>query len=496
MTTSIKNLTPRKAWAPIPHKQWGKDEAAHLLRRAGFSATPDRVNAIHEQGLQATLAQWFTQPSAMPMPKQTAEAEETYARMNALIRNSDDEEEKREMRRLQRMAQNDSYDDYAVRWLDIASRSNFSPQEKYVMFLQDIFVVARAKERHTNRLFEHQNLLRMQGMGEYPTLAKAVSRSPAMIYYLDLHRSRKASPNENFARELFELFTLGEGNYTEQDIKEAARAFTGYRIKENAFFMAKRDHDDSPKSIFGETGNFSGDDVIDLVYRQPEAQSFVPREMVLFYLTDRNLPDDFYRELGRLWHAHNYDMAYLLQKFFSSRAFYAPEFRGNLIKSPTQYYIGLCQDMNLDVCPLPGMVLNQLNAMGQPFYNPPNVRGWVGGRHWINATTLSARRSLAKRLFSPIDESELNADDVLRLSAAREAGRGRFQVTEDRLRTIAAENPEYIVHHFCKFFLPVWPTQSYRDQLVRHLQKPNQKKELLVKEVLLAILQSPQYQLC
>jgi len=336
----------------------------------------------------------------------------------------------------------------------------------------------------------------MSGMRAYPALAKGVSRSPAMIYYLDLQRSNKQSPNENFARELFELFTLGEGNYSEKDIKQAARAFTGYRVKEQAFFFAKHQHDDGEKTVFGQTGNYSGDDVIDLVYRQPAAQSFVPREVIRFYLTEQDLPEPFLRELGRYWQAHDFDMAYLLRKFFSSRAFYAPEYRGNMIKSPTQYYLGLCQDMNLDVCPIPSLVLNQLKAMGQPFYSPPNVRGWVGGRHWINSTTLSARRRLAQRIFDPLDEDKLNADDALRLRAARDAGRGEFLVSEERLKTIAAENPDYIVNHFCKYFLPVEPTKSYRDQLVNHIKQGKRQKEKLVKEVLLVILQSPQYQLC
>ncbi|MEM9227094.1 MAG: DUF1800 family protein, partial [Verrucomicrobiota bacterium] len=319
---------------------------------------------------------------------------------------------------------------------------------------------------------------------------------PAMIRYLNLDRSSKKAPNENFARELFELFTLGEGNYSEADIKEAARAFTGYRLGQGEFRFAPYNHDNGLKSVFGQTGHFSGDQVIDIVFQQRAAESFIPRELVRFYLTEESLPEPFVRDLGRAWKKKSYDMAYLLKKFFGSKLFYAPEFRANMIKSPVQYYIGLCQDLKLDVAPFPGQVLGSLRSMGQEFSNPPNVRGWVGGKQWINATTLAARRQLAKRLFSPINEKSLNADDYVELEAARAAGRAEFVITDERLANIANKDPEFIVNHFCSYFLAEPPTSVFREKLVQFLKTSKKSSTDRVETVLLVILQSPQYQLC
>ena len=480
---------------PLPANQFGQTEAQHLLRRAGFSATPDTVKQVLGDGLDATLKRWFSKPVAMPVPDETEELVEEAVEMQAMIRRTDDQKKKNMMRRQLREQNKEAYQEYGIRWLQFAGEPRLSVQEKYVMFLQDIFVVGRDAVRGTGYLFKHQNLLRRDGFGSYRDLAKAVSRSPAMIRYLNLDKSYKKAPNENFARELFELFTLGEGNYTEQDIKEAARAFTGYRLGATDFRFAPGQHDGGVKTVFGETGRFDGDDVIDIVYRQPAAHEFVPRELVRFYLTEEPLPGAYTRDLGRAWRMRSFNMSYLLKKFFGSQLFYAPECRGNMIKSPVHYYLGLCQDLNLDVAPFPGPVLGSLRSMGQEFYNPPNVRGWVGGKHWINATTLAARRHLAKRLFDPINEDKLNADDYVELEAARAAGRAEFVVSRERLKTIAREDPDFIVDHFCSYFLPRSPNKDMRAKLVNHLKVPPGEKQHHVKDVILVLLQSPQYQL-
>lgn len=496
MTTSIKNLTPRQAWQALPPDEWGEDETRHLLRRAGFSSTPNEVERVRKQGLKATLDQWFGEFTPMPRPEDTRLYTEQNPAMSAMIRETKDDEEKRKLQREQRQQRNAAYQDFGIRWLQFAREPANSVQEKYVLFLQDIFVVDRQSIQESDRLYNHQALLRSKGLGPYPELAKAVSRSPAMIKYLNLDRSTKGAPNENFARELFELFTLGEGNYTEQDIKQAARAFTGYRIDKKGFNFVEKYHDKGEKTVFGQTGNFSGDEVIDLVYTQPAARTFVPREMVKFYLSEQPLPEPFINELGQSWAAHKFAMSFLLKTFFASRIFYAPEYRMNLIKSPVQYYLGMYQDSELDIPPLINRTLSPLRAMGQEFFNPPNVRGWVGGRHWINATTLEARRQLAQTIFWGINEDQLNADSLADLNEFRAAGYETFYLSGTSLKYLYNKTPRYVANHLCLTYLPQMPSEKFRLYLEDHLAKSAGGKYKCVREVIQAILQSPQYQLC
>src|SRR5690606_1278539 len=162
---------------------------------------------------------------------------------------------------------------------------------------------------------------------------------------------------------------------------------------------------------FGRSGNFSGDAVIDLAYEQPAAAGFLPRELARFYLADEALPSEHVAALGAIWRESGFDLRVLVRTFFGSRCFFAPEFRGNAIKSPVQFYLGLLRDLDLSVTPLPRFSTARLRQMGQGLFQPPNVRGWVGGRAWINSSTLAVRRQMVRQLFSPLREETLNADE-------------------------------------------------------------------------------------
>ncbi|WOO40017.1 DUF1800 domain-containing protein [Rubellicoccus peritrichatus] len=495
MSVNPNDLTPRQAWMPLSQSAWTEENARHLLRRIGFSAMPNEVENAMKRGLPMTVEHYFgkTHPFEIPYRLQRLVAE--APKIQQKIRKSKDEEEKRELRREQRMMSDSAYQDFAIKWLQFAREPENSPQEKYIMFLQDVFVVARSKVRATGYLFQHQNLMRREGFGRYSELVKSVSRSPAMIQYLDLNRSSKKAPNENFARELFELFTLGEGNYTEKDIKEAARAFTGYRFRGGDYRFDKNAYDSGTKTVFGQTGLWNGDEIIDIVYQQPAAGTFVPKEFLRFYLSEQPLPEPYIERLADLWRNKGYDMRFLIETVFNSRIFYQPQYRGNLIKSPIHYYVGLCQDLNLDIAPFPSKVLSGLRGMGQIFQDPPNVRGWVGGKHWINTTTIAARRQVAQALFTKINEENLNADEYVDLQAARANGRDAFVVTEDRLSGLTEESPEFIAEHFSRYFLPNPTGKRFQRTLTDYLKKSKKNYLSGIKDVAIAVLQSPQYQL-
>ncbi len=492
-------MPAEQAWQKLPASAWNTDTARHLLRRAGWAARPEEVARAVREGLDATLDRLFpARPPELERPAYLVHATARADELSPLRRAAQTPEERQVIDREQRDLQRGAAVELALRWLQVAAEPDRAAYEKWLLFLSDVYVVSMEKVNRAEWMYLHLDTLRRHGAGPAPALTKAVSRSPAMMIYLDLNRSSRRAPNENFARELFELFVLGEGNYTEDDIKQAARAFTGYRFKneDGAFRIDLRQHDDGEKKLFGRDARLSGDEVIDLAYEQPAAATFLPREMARFYLTDQVLPADFFVPLGEAWRRAGFDLRDLCRRFFGSTIFYHPDYRANFIKNPVHYLLGLVQDLGLDVLPLQRNTLQPLRQMGQNLLYPPNIRGWVGGRLWINSSTLSARRQLAITLCSPLDEDRLNADEQLDLAVARDAGRSRFTVDEERIRAFTSLGPEGVADRLCDYFLPTRVGADYRAALVEFLGSGSDDLESLARRATIAVLQSPEYQLC
>ncbi|HEY9248981.1 MAG TPA: DUF1800 domain-containing protein [Rariglobus sp.] len=494
------DLSPQDAWQPLPPSQWNEDAARHLLRRVGWAAQPPEVARLMTEGLKPGLDRLFpAKANLLSKPRLIANLEAATPAYAEKIRNAESREQRQVLQREQRERQQQALQDLSIKWLQFASRPENAATEKWTLFLSDVYVVSQEKVNHTGHVFRHHEILRQNGLGSAPALTKAVSRSPAMIRFLDLQDSKKNAPNENFARELFELFVLGEGNYTEDDIKQAARAFTGYRLRQDEFQFVANQHDAGSKKVFGKTGAFTGDDVIDLAYEQPAAGRFVPQEMGRFYLGEDVLSEPYLAPLGEWWKSTGYDLRLLAQRFFSSRLFFHPDFRGNYIKRPTQFLLGLVQDLNINVAPYPRHSLNTLRLMGEEPFRPPNVRGWVGGRLWINSGTLNARRQLVETLFSPVNEDNLNADEQVELVAARAQGIGTFTVTEERLEKMLKNmTPDQITDRFLDYFLPVKVSDTFRANVRSFLTGESEESKRLarLRNTAVTLLQSPEYQLC
>jgi len=491
--------TASDVWQPLPATEWNEDAARHLLRRTGWSARPEAVTLTLKEGLTATLERLFpsTAPAEFPKPKLITNLQEDTPDFAQRLRTAAPED-KRLLQKEARDRSQQAMADMAVRWLQFAAVPARAAVEKWTLFLSDIYVVSFEKVHNAALLYLHHAALRNHSLGSAPALTRAVSRSPAMVQYLDLQESKKDAPNENFARELFELFLLGEGHYTEQDIKDAARAFTGYRQRFGEYFFVPRQHDNGRKTVFGHTGNFSGNNIIELAYAQPAARTFLPGEMVRFYLTEEPLPAAQLQALGDEWRKNHYDLRALALRFFGSRLFFDASYRCNYIKSPVQFYLGLVQDLQLDVAPLPRPLLGALRQMGQALFIPPNVRGWLGGRHWINSSTLSARRQLVQSLFSPINEALLNADEQAELAAARTEGRSHFTLDPERLKSYDGLSAEQTADRLIDTFLPGKVDAAFRLEVRRFLSDNGLKAKPLERLRLAAVtlLQSPEYQLC
>ncbi|MFA6289892.1 MAG: DUF1800 domain-containing protein [Opitutaceae bacterium] len=493
------DISPQDAWQPLPPKDWNKDAARHLLRRAGWAARPTEVERLMKDGLVAGLDRLFpAKANPLPKPRLVANIETDAQEFAKKLRVAENREQKQVIQRVQRERQQQAVQDLSIKWLQFASLPENAAAEKWVLFLSDVYVISQETVQNTAWVYGLQDTIRQLGFGRAPDLAKAVSRTPAMIHYLNLQQSKLGTPNENFARELFELFLLGEGNYSEQDVKEAARAFTGYREKLGVFDFIPNQHDKGPKTIFGKTGPFAGDDVIDLAFTLPAAGRFLPHEMVKFYLSDEGIPVEYLAAIGAWWRDTGYDMRQLAQRFFGSRLFFDPAFRGNYIKSPIQFYLGLVQDLDLNVAPFPRHALNALRLMSQNPFRPPNVRGWVGGQSWINSGTLNARRQLVETLFTAINEDNLNADEQVQLVAARSSGLSTFTVTDERLEAMLANStPARITDHFVDHFLTVRVDAGFRASVLAFLSDPAAKNRLArLRSTAVTLLQSPEYQLC
>lgn len=494
------SLTPQDAWQPLPAAEWTADTARHLLRRAGWTAPNEEVERATRDGLTATLDRLFPEPAPrFEKPRVVARFEENALTLLQRLQAKSAEERMRTQRELQERGRV-AIQELTIKWLQFAARPEAAAVAKWTLFLSDVYVVSAEKVRNAGVVFQHFDILARHGFGPAPALTKAVSRSPAMVIYLDLAQSQLKAPNENFARELFELFVLGEGHYTEADIKQAARAFTGYRARPDGVFrLDARQQDLREKTLFGATGNFSGDDVIELAYSQPAAASFLPHEMVKFYLSDTPLPAEHLAALGAAWRSSGFELRALIRQFFGSRLFYAPEFRGNMIKSPVQFYLGFVQDMQLDVAPIPRLTLAPLRQMGQALFYPPNVRGWVGGRQWINSATLTARRQFVESLFAPIDENSLNADEQIELVAARSNGIEHFTVSDDPLVPLTRVPPDAAAAELVQRLVSGAKSDALRDQL-RHFiaaAGPEEKPRLRrLRRAAVTLMQSPEYQLC
>ena len=452
------------------------------------------------EGLSATLERLFPlEAPPLKKPRLVARFEENAMALQRELFSKTGDERLRMQRELQERARL-AIQELSIKWLEYAAQPDTAAVAKWVLFLSDVYVISAEKVRNAGVVHQHFDILAQHVFGPAPALTKAVSRSGAMVIYLDLGQSQIKAPNENFARELFELFVLGEGNYTENDIKEAARAFTGYRTRPDGVFRSdSRQQDRGEKTIFGATGNFSGDDVIELAYSQPAAASFLPREMAKFYLSESAFPAEHVATLGEDWRATGFELRPLLKRFFASRLFFAPEFRGNVIKSPLQFYLGFVQDMQLQVAPIPRLTIVPLRQMGQALFYPPNVRGWVGGRQWINSATLTARRQFVESLFVPIDENTLNADEQIELVAARSNGISRFTVPDDPFTPLASLDPAEAAGQLASTLLSETTRSGLRENLQEFISTGGSDVRQRVRRIRRAaatLMQSPEYQLC
>jgi uncharacterized protein (DUF1800 family) len=398
--------------------RWDARSAAHLLSRAAFGGTPEEVARFaamtREQAVDALLEEAAEARSPAP-PAWVKDPWVNTERRYADTPRDAAAEGHRSTRRRYASELN------ALRswWLGQMIRTNAPLRELMTLFWHGHFATATGKVTISQAIYQQNAALRRNALGDFRTLLRGVTLDPAMMMYLDLEDSDKARPNENYARELLELFTVGIGNYTERDIKEIARALTGWTLdappgtpkKGKDAPATPRDfardglvptfvparHDDGAKTIFGETRRFDLDGVVDLVARRDATASFIAGKLVAFFgAADES--GALRERLARSFVASKGQIRPMLRTLFTSPEFDSDASRGTQIKSPVRLLVGACRQLKLEVEPTP--TLAQLAAaMGQELFNPPNVKGWPGGRSWIGAGTLAVRYHLPEALI-------------------------------------------------------------------------------------------------
>jgi len=373
----------------------GFDDARHLLARTSFAASPadiERFAALTRAEAADRLLAWTDKPRVTLPPAWVREPVVPLSRVRAMSA-----EERRDFQRQNVMR------GIEMRgwWLQEMVTTPSPLTEKMVLFWHNHFVSSQQKVRQPQYLYRQNVLLREHALGNFAAFLHAIARDPAMVIYLDSASNRKGQPNENFAREVMELFTLGEGQYGERDIKEAARAFTGWSIdpEKGEFLFRPFVHDGGAKTLLGRTGNFDGDAVLDILLAQPQTAEFIVRKLWREFVSPNSEADAAeVRRIASVFRDSRYDIRAVLRALLTSDAFYAPQHRAALIKSPVDLVVGTLRQFQFstdDVIPF-GLAVAQL---GQNLFAPPNVKGWPGGEAWINSSSLLARKQFLDRLF-------------------------------------------------------------------------------------------------
>ena len=381
------------------------DGARHLLARVAFGATPEEIQAF--EGMDQAMAvdrllagvrreaitpapDWINEgPTELRQKQRAAEAERAEARRKPgvdgkpLVVTRPIEEQGRELRNW---------------WIEEMLVTDQPLTERLVLFWHNHFTSSLQKVRFPPALWRQNALFRREAAGNFATLLREVARDPAMLIYLDGMRSVARRPNENFARELLELFTLGEGHYGEADIKAAARAFTGWTVdrQTGAFATRPAEHDGGEKQFLGQAGRFGGDEIVTILLRQPRTAETIVEKLWREFVSPTPDPAEVARLAASF--RRDYEIKPLLRALLTSDAFRDPDNRGTLIKSPVDLIVGTVHLLGLPV-PEKTQLSRMMQGLGQSLFDPPNVKGWPGGDAWVSTYTLLLRQQFMRRII-------------------------------------------------------------------------------------------------
>ena len=411
--------------SPIGAPDWNYERAAHLLERVGFGATPAEIRRLAAMSPGEAVRQLVDyepidtsalpdfdesgmwDPGMDPFPPSRAEAvriaREKGSAMGVKVLPEGSS------RRIQPVVDKFFYGlradvletrRLALWWAERMMRTPRPLEEKMTFFWHGHFATSEVKVRDYRMLLAQNRMLRSHATGNFRDLLLGIMRDPAMLVYLDNAKNVKEHPNENFGRELLELFTLGVGNYTEHDIREASRAFTGWTNDVLKFRFNSDQHDFGPKEFLGQEGNFDGGEIVDIILVQPAAADFLAAKLYRFFVRER-ISDATRTALGKVLRDANFELKPLLKKIFLSRDFHSPPSVATQIKSPVQLFISTYRKLGLAKTPTAPDFTDLTGRLGQSLLYPPNVAGWSGGRTWITPASLLERGNAMRGVLFP-----------------------------------------------------------------------------------------------
>ncbi len=401
-----------------------KRHLKHLYSRVGFGVLPSKIGLLSDFNKTKTINDLFYRS------RKVIPLEMDLSNLKPLIADKNRRAMSKEMRQKLQKISRKKIETYNYLWINRLANTNQLLREKMTLFWANVFVCRDTNIFHVQ---QYNNTLRRYALGDFRAFVKAVAKEPAMSKYLNNRQNIKEKPNENFARELMELFTLGVGNYTEEDIKEAARAFTGWSFKPNGdFYLRKKKHDYGVKTFMGKTGNFEGEDIVDIILGQKQCARFICNKIYRYFIhpeVDENrlneLTDHFYKD---------YNIESLMKFILMADWFYDEANIGAKIKSPIELLVGILRIVPLNF-EKKKQVLYLQKVMGQILLNPPNVAGWLQDKNWIDSNTLLFRMKLPSVLLNDAvinvnqkGEFEDSFDDYY---AKTKKGKRRIKITRD-----------------------------------------------------------------
>jgi hypothetical protein len=374
LPADLSQVNPVDAWKPWQpaEGEWNRKWIAHLLRRAAFGPTVPEIDRAAAEGAHKTIERLLTgEPDAAERLELLTETGQFYNEPGNL----------------------------RVWWLYAMLEGGHPLREKLTLFWHNHFATSYAKVRSTKLMYEQNVILRKHALGKFRPFLLDMSKDTAMLVWLDSNRNIKGAPNENYAREVMELFSLGVGNYTEKDVQEAARAFTGWHHDAEGVKFENNPvlHDDGEKTVLGRTGRWTGTDIVRICCDQPACAKFLVSKLYNYLVSETAPPRGLLDPLVTAFRRSDYDIAVLVRTMLSSQIFFSEHAYRKRVKWPVEYALGAVRAVVSARVPMIDLV-DPLAKMGQVLFNPPNVKGWRTGTDWLNSATLLARNNFAERV--------------------------------------------------------------------------------------------------
>lgn len=447
----------------------------HLLLRAGFGANLSQIKNLDQVSLTEIWKKLATNDPLIPIQLKEAAPDFDYQQLSKM-----DAEMKKEVQKKNRR----SNLEINLKFLNQMVHSEDQLREKMAFFWHGHFATRVVNSRFNLQLL---NTIREKSLGNFGDLLKAVSQSPAMLQFLNNQQNKKGHPNENFAREVMELFTLGRGNYTEKDVQEGARAFTGWSfLPDGSFFERPRQHDFGPKTFLGKTGNFDGNDALNIILEQKGTAKFIVTKIYKFFVNEKINPG-IIEHLSDQFYDSKYDIKKLMTEIFTSKWFYNEENIGAKIKSPIELMAGIMRTLPMELEKPENLIVYQ-KLLGQMLLYPPNVAGWPSGNSWIDSSTLMLRLQIPQ-IWSGLRPLELEAksdDDV------------EMGLKNNQMRNKGFKNPNIIIDW--NLVESTFKNKSISDYLLQ-TKSSNEKiidqfSDSSLKLKIINVMSTPEFQLC